>query len=105
MLTVNCATAEFHDILNPKIWSSDNQLLEDVRDKLIEIVNEFVDFVDFDIRVIDAHIVGSNAAYNYTQYSDLDLHLIVNYDSFDASNQIVELLMWSQKKLFNDTYD
>lgn len=105
MINVTGATAETHDCLNPKIWTSDNRLRTDVKQKLNEIIEEFVSFVDFDIRILDAHIVGSNASYNYTPYSDLDLHLIVNYDEFDASNQLVEMLMWSQKKLFNDEYD
>lgn len=60
-----------HDSLNPKIWDRENKLLPDVRNKLMEIVEEFKEYVndDIEMNIIDAHIVGSNASYNYTEYS------------------------------------
>lgn len=99
------ASVELHDTLNPKIWNTDNSLKEGVRDKLLEIVDEFAESVDIPLVIIDAHIVGSNASYNYTDNSDLDLHLIVNYSRLDADPTIVEALMWADKKIFNDGYD
>lgn len=99
------AALELHDTLNPKIWNSDNTLREDVKQKLNEIVDEFIDSIDIPITVIDAHIVGSNASYNYTEHSDLDLHCIVNFRRIEADPTITEAWMWAQKKLFNDEYD
>lgn len=99
------ASFELHDRLNPKIWNSDNMLKEDVREKLLEIVDEFAASIDIPLSIIDAHIVGSNASYNYTKYSDLDLHCIVNFRRLDADPTVVEAWMWAQKKLFNDQYD
>lgn len=99
------AAIELHNELNPKIWNSDNTLRNDVREKLNEIVDEFIASIDIPITIIDAHIVGSNASYNYTQYSDLDLHCIVNFKRIEADPTITEAWMWAQKKLFNDTYD
>lgn len=99
------AAVELHDSLNPKIWNSDNTLRSDVKEKLLEIVDEFADTIDIPLTIIDAHIVGSNASYNYTSTSDLDLHCIVNYARLDADPTIVEAWMQSQKKLFNDNYD
>lgn len=99
------ANVEFHNTLNPKIWTTDEKLRPEVKDKLNEIVDEFAEFIDLPLTIIDAHIVGSNASYNYTQYSDLDLHLIVNFARIDADPTITEALMWADKKLFNDEYD
>ena len=96
---------QVHDTLNPKLWDENNNLRKDVRDKLLDIVEEFADSIEVPLTIIDAHIVGSNASYNYTEYSDLDLHCIVNYSRLDADPTLVEAWMWSQKKLFNDEYD
>lgn len=99
------AAVELHDQLNPKIWDKDNNLRKDVKEKLDEIVEEFADSIDISLTIIDAHIVGSNASYNYTEHSDLDLHCIVNFSRMDADPSIIEAWMWAQKELFNDEYD
>lgn len=63
-------------ILNPKIWH-DGVLDPAVTDKLNDIAVAFKEFVGVDIDVVDVTITGSNANYTWTDYSDLDLHLIV----------------------------
>lgn len=62
--------------LNPKIWK-DNTLDPKVRLKLLEIAKVFKKFLGIDIKIVDVTITGSNANYTWTEYSDLDLHLIV----------------------------
>ena len=62
--------------LNPKLWEGD-QLRPEVESKLLEIAKAFEDFIGVDIKVIDYTVTGSNANYTWTEYSDLDLHLIV----------------------------
>lgn len=99
------AKFELHPTLNPKIWGPDNKLLPDVKVKLDEIVEEFAESIDVPLTIIDAHIVGSNASFNYTEHSDLDLHCIVNFSRIDADPTITETWMWAEKKLFNDDYD
>ncbi len=62
--------------LNPKLWD-DDQLRLEVKSKLVEIARAFEEFIGVDIKVIDYTVTGSNANYTWTEYSDLDLHLIV----------------------------
>lgn len=97
--------ARTHTTLNPKIWNLDNTLRKDVKVKLNKIVKEFANSIEIPLRIIDAHIVGSNASYNYTSQSDLDLHCIVNFKRIDADPAIIEAWLWAQKKIFNDEYD
>lgn len=62
--------------LNPKIWEED-RLNPEVVAKLKDIARAFEEFVGIELDVIDYTITGSNANYTWTEYSDLDLHLIV----------------------------
>ena len=100
---------EVHKELNPKIWDSNNNLLPDVRDKILEIVEEFKanvkDMTGMDIKPVDIHLLGSNASYNYTDKSDLDVHLVVNFELIDANEDLVQALFNLQKSEFNDAYD
>jgi hypothetical protein len=62
--------------LNPKIWEGD-KINPEVVSKLKDIARAFEEFVGINLDVIDYTITGSNANYTWTEYSDLDLHLIV----------------------------
>jgi len=62
--------------LNPKIWEGD-QLKVEVVDKLKDIALAFEEFIGIDLDVVDYTITGSNANFTWTEYSDLDLHLII----------------------------
>ena len=94
-----------HDKLNPAIWTEDNKLREDVGKKLNEIVEYFVEGLEVPIDVIDAHIVGSNASYNYSKYSDLDLHIIANFDNVGAPKEILQAYYNSARSSFNKSHD
>ena len=62
--------------LNPKIWEGDD-LNPEVTNKLLEIARAFEEFIGIELDVVDYTITGSNANYTWTEYSDLDLHLII----------------------------
>ena len=90
--------------LNPKIWR-DNKLKPSVRRKIYDIVNAFLDYIDYPIRVADIHILGSNASYNYTNNSDLDVHLIVNFDDLEIPETFLQTFFNLEKSSFNKEYN
>jgi len=93
---------KFHNRLNPKIWGRDEHLLPEVREKLTAIADNFREFLgvgNLDVR--DITISGSNAAYNYTPYSDIDLHLVVE---FPENNEIYQELFNAKKYQYNDEH-
>ena len=96
---------EKHDVLNPKIWDENNEMLPEVSEKINEIVDYFMESLSIKLSPIDVHIVGSNASYNYTDKSDLDVHVVVNFDSIDASKEIVVALLNNEKSSFNKSHD
>ena len=99
---------ELHDILNPKLWDPDNRLDSEVSEKLHEIVDQFIlelEENDIPIKVLDAHLVGSNASFNYTDESDLDVHVVANFEDVTCDPIILNLLYNFFKKYFNDKYE
>lgn len=99
---------EIHKTLNPKLFNIENSTLKkDVRERLIEIADLFVENLKenkIPIKVIDYWLLGSNAAYNYGEFSDIDLHIIVNTDIVEDSN-ILKLLYDYVKSNFNKNYN
>lgn len=68
----------YHDELNPILWQ-DDKLKTEIRYKLLFIARHFAQFLNVPrLNLKDITISGSNAAYGYSESSDLDLHLIVD---------------------------
>lgn len=95
---------EAHNELNPKLWDTDNRLFPDVRNRLIEIAHQFLSTIDIEFPVLDIRLVGSSASYNYTDKSDIDVHIITNYDYLDCNETIVGMLFDALKSKFNTDY-
>lgn len=96
------------DQLNPKLWQQDGTLRTEVHDKLIEIQDQFIEELNennIPVAVLDAWIVGSNASYNYTDQSDLDLHIIVDSSASSCDAAVLQILYNYFKSNFNSKYD
>jgi len=93
-----------HDELSVKLWKED-KLKPDIREQLLEISDAFVDYLGISIDVIDVTFTGSYANYNYTPYSDIDLHIIVDPKSINRDVDLVEEFLKAKKKLFNFRHD
>jgi hypothetical protein len=93
---------KFHDQLNPVLWGPDEHLHPRVRQALLTIADNFREFLGVDdLEIQDITVSGSNAAYNYTDHSDVDLHLVVN-----MPNNVVYRELFSAKKYeFNDEHN
>jgi hypothetical protein len=93
---------EEHDRLNPKLWDGE-QLRPEVKSTLLKVADKFREFIDLDVPVLDIHITGGQVTYHYTEKSDLDLHLIIDYDKIDCDREVEELLD-SKRLLFKEKY-
>jgi predicted nucleotidyltransferase len=112
--------SSFHlkDELNPKIWELPNEramsdpkgqvevMVPKVRERLLEIAYEFIDFLGVDIVVSDVVMTGSLANFNWSKYSDVDLHIIADFGQFTEKElPLYEELFKLKKTLFNDKHN
>lgn len=102
---------EKHDKLNPDLFEN-NELKEDVKDSVKNIVNTFEEIIKKDgvkFKVKDIVLVGSNVSYNYTDDSDLDIHIIADSsvvkDTSEQSKKYLGILYNLYKSMFNSDYD
>lgn len=88
-----------HHELNPVLWD-DNHLRTEVRFKLIKIAKHFAEYLNVPrLHLKDVTLSGSSAGYNYSSYSDIDLHLVVS--KTDGNDE----LFTAKKNLYNSEHN
>lgn len=92
--------------LNPKIWESSDRMSPKVRERLLDIAYEFIEFLGVDVVISDVVMIGSLANYNWSRFSDVDLHLIADFGQFSEKElPLYEELFKLKKTLFNNKHD
>jgi len=98
-------TLQYHDVLNPDLWEN-NKLKEEVRNKLIQIADVWAKFAKIPTEAIeDVLIVGGNANFNYTPYSDIDLHILVDKSKIADCPEILDEYLKDKKQLWSHSHD
>jgi len=96
-------TLQYHSELNPKFWVN-IFLKEEVRKKLLEIAKEWLKFAEIpNSAVKDIVFTGGNANFNYTDDSDLDVHIIL--DKSKIPNCSDEEYFKDKKLIWSLTHD
>lgn len=71
------------------LWEYNERMNDDVRDRLLEIANKFFEDLELDkklgyeVKIADIILTGSLASYNWSQYSDVDLHILLDFKDVD----------------------
>jgi head-tail adaptor len=71
--------------------------------KLLDIADDFIKYMGIDwVEPKDIVMTGSLANYNWHEkYSDIDLHIIMDYSEIADNETIVDNYLYSQKELWN----
>ncbi len=97
--------------LNPKFWEKSEKdettkLNPEIRKRLLEIAYQFIEFLKVDIVVSDIIITGSISNYNWSKFSDIDLHIMADFGQFSKKSlPLYEELFKLKKAVFNDKHD
>ena len=99
-------TLRFTEILNPTFWIGDS-LKPEVNEALMKFAEAFAAYVDLDERaIVDVLLLGGNAGYNYTQYSDLDVHIVVDPKFIpDCNPDLLDQYYMDKKTLWELTHN
>ena len=104
VLEVDPEGFRIHDELEPQIWK-DEKLKPNIKDRLMEIAEDFIDNLSFKVNLKDVRFTGSLANYNWSQYSDIDLHLVVDFSEVDENKELVKELFDSKRMRWNELHD
>lgn len=90
-----------HKTLNPILWRN-KEVRPEIKKALLRIAREFYRYLKVKSPVQDILITGSQTNYNYSDFSDIDLHLVFDFNSISCDEPIEELFdtkrkLWREK--------
>jgi hypothetical protein len=95
---------EVHDSFEPEVWQ-DDRLNEEVRSALLKIASDFLIDLPFDLDVEDITLTGSLANYNWSKYSDVDLHIVLDFTTIDENQELVKQFFRHLQTNWNNKHD
>ena len=102
---VSLSSFAVNDTLNPEIWVNE-KINSDVRLKLLAIADDFVDSLAMDwVQPLDVLFTGSLANYNWSEYSDIDLHILYDFSEIYENTEFVEDYFKAKRNLWNDEHE
>ena len=102
---ISLKSFEVQDELNPKFWVN-NKINSRVRLKLLDLADEFYDSLNIKwVKPKDIVLTGSIANYNWSKYSDVDVHILVDYKDIWSKTDFVKDYFDSKKQLWSEEHE
>lgn len=97
---------ELQDELYPGVWEN-NKIKPEIRKRLILIAQDFINSLELesDPKIKDIVLTGSSANYNWSEYSDIDLHIRIPFDTIAMDEGLVKKMFDGKRGLWNDAHD
>ena len=87
--------------LNPDIWYYDGEsykMKPKIRVSLLDIVKDYTDFIDVELDIDDVTLTGSLANFNWSEFSDVDLHILTD---FEGKDELLKKYLDSRRIIWN----
>jgi predicted nucleotidyltransferase len=98
--TVDVSSIKMNDTLCPLVWD-DNKLKPEVRKSLLLNAKRFIEFSDAEnLKFNDIILTGSMANFNYNEDSDLDVHIIMDFNQISENKDFVGDFLKLKKQLW-----
>lgn len=88
------------------IWNEQGELNPKIRLKLLDIADDFWEFVNLKwVKPSGVILTGSICNFNWSSFSDIDLHLIVDFDEIDEKTEFVRDYLDAKKNEWNNEHE
>ena len=71
----------------------------------MRIAGKFQNALGLNIDPVDVYFTGSGANFNYNELSDIDLHLVYDFEQIGINAEILVKYFIAKKQVFNNDYD
>ena len=95
--------------LNPRVWGVTDvntapNIHPGLRNRLLVIAQDFYEALKVEIPIEDIHLTGSLANYNWTKYSDFDVHVLFDFTKINEDTALVKKALDGQRFMWNQRH-
>lgn len=102
---IDLSSFKVKDSLNPKIFDENEKINSEIKTRLLMIADDFFDTLELPwVDVTDITLTGSLANYNWSKFSDVDLHIIIDYNEVDEKETLVSEYLAAKKNIWNEKH-
>ena len=102
---IELPSIEINDSLNMNVWQTEERVKPEITGRLIRIALDFLDSIGLEHGMVkDITLTGSLANYNWTEFSDIDLHIIAEFKEVDDNIKLVKDFFNAKKADWNKTH-
>ena len=92
--------------LDERFWKDDgDKLSPKIARRLTKISEDFMGNLEVPAVIEDIRFTGSLANYNWSKYSDVDLHIVVDFAKIDEDTELVKSFFDAARMRWNDTHN
>lgn len=103
---VDLSSFQKQNNLNYDLWDNEDKLNMRVRLKLLDIADDFIETLGISwCKPHDIILTGSLCNYNWSSYSDIDLHVIIDFSKISKKKEFVQEYFNSKKNEWNEAHD
>lgn len=100
---VDVTSIKMNDTLSPLVWESNNKIKSEVRKILLKNAVRFIEYADVEnLKYDDIIITGSMANFNYYENSDIDIHIIMDFNQISENKDFVNDFFKLKKQLWEE---
>jgi hypothetical protein len=97
---IDFSSLEAKEELSTALWQG-GELKEEMLHRLSQLANDFMTHLNLDVNLQDVLLVGSMAGYNHSKYSDIDLHLVLDFSEISSDKDLLRKYFMLAKSKWN----
>jgi hypothetical protein len=78
---------------------------DEIKKRLLEVSNDFIESLGVEFFIHDVVLTGSLSNYNWSQYSDVDLHILIDFEESKYEMDILKEFFDAKKNVWNEKHD
>lgn len=94
--------------LSKDIWEESvdgYKMRKEIRENLLRIADEFIEFLVIELDVSDITMTGSLANYNWSEFSDIDLHILMDFEEIGANEVLIKEFFDAKRINWNTNHE
>lgn len=104
--TIDFGGFKMRDDLNHKFWDENQKMDPEVKSRLLKIADDYFESLDLPgVDIEDITMTGSLANYNWSKYSDVDLHILIDYNDLPMEEDLVGDYLKTKSSDWNSKHD